>query len=91
MPNANTSIAVQSDSVAFNNSTNTEVDLGSKAKSLIIKTSAYVRIGFDTPANTSDFMLEASDRAVRIFPCEVTRLFLLGNSGSGTLYYIVSR
>ena len=88
---ANQSIAVQSDSVAFNQNTNTEVDFGAKIKHLIVKTSADVRLGFDAAANASDFLLEAADRTVRISPCECSKLYVLGNSGTGTVYFIASR
>lgn len=88
---ANQSIAVQSDSVAFNSSTNVEVDFGAKIKHLIVKTTADVRLGFDTAANASDFLLASTDLSLRISPCECTKLYLLGNSGSGTLYFIASR
>lgn len=88
---ANQSKAVQSDSVAFNSSTNVEVDFGAKIKQLIVKTSADVRLGFDTAANASDFMLVAADLVVRISPCECSKLYVLGNSTTGTLYFIATR
>lgn len=88
---ANQSIAVQSDSVAFTNAQNTMVDFGAKIKHLLVKTSANVHLGFDTAANTSDFLLASTDLAVDISPCEATKLYVLGASGTGTLYFIARR
>lgn len=83
--------AVLSGEVAFSNATNTEVSFGSVITSLVVKTTQDVRLGFDAPANADDFLLASTDLSVRIDPCKATRLYLLGNSTTGTLYYIASR
>ena len=88
--NAQQSVAIDSRSVAFGNGDNTEIDLGAKSEELLLKTTASVRLGFDTPANADDFLLEVLDRVVRV-KGECTRLYARGESGTGTLYIIVVR
>jgi hypothetical protein len=83
-------LAVDSGSVSFNSSTNTEVQFDRQILTLQVKASANCYLGFDTAANTADALIEANDGWVYVDPCKITRLYVLG-TGSGTLYYIATR
>ena len=83
--------AIESESIAFNNSNPVEANFEAKCKAFYVKTSANVYIAFDRPANTADFLLEAADRVVQLQPVEATKVSALGASGSGTLYIIGTR
>lgn len=81
-------VAVESIEIAFNNSTNTVHDFVANVTGLAIKTTADVRIGFDQPANSDDFLLASTDGLLVLDRCHCTKLYVLGNSGSGTVYVI---
>lgn len=85
------SVSMDSVEIAFNNTTGVVHDFVSNITGLAIKTSADVRLGFDQPANSDDFLLESADRILILDRCNITKLYLLGNSGSGTVYLIGSR
>ena len=84
-------VAVESIEVSFNNSTNTVHDFVSNVTGLVIKTTADVRIGFDQPANADDFLLTAGNGLLILDRCHCTKLYFLGESGSGTAYVIGMR
>lgn len=60
---------------------------GGSVQRLILKTDEDCYLGFDTAANSADFLLEASDEPIYI-DAQVTRVSALGASASGTLYII---
>ena len=82
--------AAEQESIAFNNATATEANFETLCKGAIIRTTADVHIAFDEAANTSSFLLCATDEPM-CFPLNFTRISAVGDSGSGTLYIIAKR
>jgi len=92
MVSQNASLAIESEKIAFINTSSKEANFEVKCKSILLKTTANCYIAFDRPANADDFLLEAADRVVEIHePMEFTRVSALGASGTGTLYIIGRR
>lgn len=84
-------VSMESVEVAFTNTADVAHDFVSNVTGLAIKTTADVRIGFDQPANTDDFLLASTDGVVVLERCNCTKIHFLGNSGSGTAYIIGMR
>ncbi len=82
--------AIEYEVAAFSNTAISEIDFTSTALRWYLKTDADVRIAFDRPANSGDFLLEADDRVVEIVG-QATKVYAIGNSGSGNLYIWATR
>jgi len=83
--------AIESETIAFNNTNPLEADFEAKCKAVVLRSTAAVYVAFDQVANTTSFLLP-SDTVVEIHePCEFTRVSALGSAGSGTLYILARR
>lgn len=84
--------AIESEKIAFNNTSSSEADFESGCKGISLITTADVYIAFDRPANTDDFLLTASTSPLTLeHDWQFTKVSALGSSGSGTLYMLVRR
>ena len=91
-----TKIAIKSAKLAFTNSQAAIFNLnddpevggmGGQALRVILKSDADCYIGFDTAANTDDYLIEASDDPIAVFG-QVSKISALGKTGAGNLYII---
>lgn len=84
--------AIESEKIAFNNSSSSEADFESGCRGVVLSTTANAYIAFDRPANADDFLLTATlSPLVLEHDWQFTKISALGASGSGTLYMMVRR
>lgn len=84
-------LAIESLQVGFNSTSPVEENFEGSVQGVYLSTNKNCYIAFDTSANTDDFLLAPSDGVVEIEPCQFTRLSVLGETESGTLYVIATR
>jgi len=84
-------LAIEQESIAFNNSTATEADFQTLCTGAIFYSTAAVHLGFDgEPASSSTFLLPATT-LLEVNTLKFTRISAFGNAGSGTLYILGKR
>lgn len=88
---ANAHLSVEQEQIAFNNTNPLEADFEAKCKGVALHTTAAVRISFDRPANSGDFLMPANTTLNLDHNIEFTKMSALGNAGSGTLYILARR
>lgn len=84
------SLAVENEKRTFTNTASAEADFVAKCKNVTLLSTADSHVAFDRAANGDDFLLKANV-PYDIREIEFTKVSVIGNSGSGTLYIMARR
>lgn len=90
MPVASASLAVENENISFVNTQTREADFQASFTGMYLYATANCHVAVDRPANSSDFFIP-SGSFCHFEKIQGTRISAIGDSGSGTLYIMVSR
>lgn len=88
---ANAHLAVEMETIAFTNTQAREADFEVKCKAVTLRSTAAVRIGFDSQVASATSFLLPADVAVDIVNIEFTRVSAQGDAGTGNLHILARR